>query len=91
MSNGKKTSNYPATMQGTDPVSAVMRNMYDAEQKRNARREGNLGAVYQAADKARDKVVDNNNGSFNGKRRIYSNDYRINLIVYFYKVIKRYD
>ena len=50
-------SDYPANMQGTDRASVALQNMYDAEQKRNKLREGVLGPIYNAADKARDKVV----------------------------------
>ena len=35
----ENTSNYPAAIQGSDPTARTHQKMYDAEQKRNARRE----------------------------------------------------
>ena len=48
-------SDYPATMQGTDPVSASMRNMYDAEQNRKARKE-RFKNIIQTGDNFSDAV-----------------------------------
>tara|TARA_R110002096_G_scaffold253414_1_gene446317 strand:- start:2387 stop:2674 length:288 start_codon:yes stop_codon:yes gene_type:complete len=49
-------TDYPQNIQGNDPAARAWQGMYDDEQNRKAKREGNLGSIYQTGDRIIDSA-----------------------------------
>jgi len=49
-------TDYPRNIQGNGPAARAWQGMYDDEQNRKAKREGNLGSIYQAGDRIIDSA-----------------------------------